>query len=370
MNRANYQVLATLIASLVGFQLSGCGADEQVAEENLRPVRYMTVSDDSVFRDRSFSATSKSKTESRLSFKVSGTVTNIPVQIGQRLDAGDLIAEIDAASYQLQVQQAQASLVEAQANDRRAQTNYQRTKGLYANDNASLSDLDAARAQAESSKAVVASASKALEIARLNASYTKLRADSDCSIASLDIEVNENASAGQQVAAVSCGDAFEVTMDLPESLIGLIDDSTPVTVSFGAIPDKTFDGIVSEIAVASASGSAGFPVVIDITEFHPSLRSGLAANVTFQFDSSAARGTGVVIPVAAVISDPNGTFVMIAEETGVESESLVRRRGVTVGELSQHGIEVTEGLQIGDKVITAGLSVIYEGQRVLTNAVN
>ena len=66
---------------------------------------------------------------------------NVPVQIGQRLNAGDLIAEIDSASYVLQVQQAQASLVEAQANDRKATADYQRAKGLYANDNASLNDL-------------------------------------------------------------------------------------------------------------------------------------------------------------------------------------------------------------------------------------
>ena len=148
----------------------------------LRPVRYMTLGDQSQLRDRSFSGTSKSSRESRLSFKVSGTVTNVPVQIGQRLRAGDLIAEIDPASYVLQAQQAQASLIEAQANDRRAAANYERTKGLYANDNASLNDLESARAQAESAEAVVGSATKALEIARLNASYTKLKAASDCSI--------------------------------------------------------------------------------------------------------------------------------------------------------------------------------------------
>lgn len=348
--------------------LAGCGKKDAPEAEILRPVRYITVSDDSVFRDRSFSGTSKSSLESRLSFKVPGTVVNVPVQIGQRLAAGDLIAEIDPASYDLQVQQAQASLVEAQANERQASANYERTKGLYANDNASLNDLDAARARAESATAVVASASKALEIARLNASYTKLNADSDCSIASINIEVNENVSAGQQVAAVSCGDQFEVTLDLPESLIGLVDDSTPVNIRFAAIPNQAFNGVISEISVASSSGSAGFPVVIQISESHPSLRSGLAADVTFQFDSAAARGAGVVIPVAAVVNDPDGTFVYIAAATDRDGEATVRRRAVTVGELSQYGIEVVSGLSVGDRVITAGLSVIRDGQPVLVSA--
>ena len=350
-----------LVATLM---VSACGESDDTVEERLRPVRYMTVTDASVFRDRSFSGTSKSSRESRLSFKVSGTVVNVPVQIGQRLNAGDQIAEIDPASYVLQAQQAQASLVEAQANDRRAAANYERTKGLYANDNASLNDLESARAQAESASAQVRAASKTLEIARLNVSYTKLTAGTDCSIASLDIEVNENVAAGQQVAAVSCGDAFEVTLDLPESLIGSVNATTPVTVRFGSIPGQEFSGMISEVAVALSAGSAAFPIVIKIAESHPSLRSGLAADVTFQFDSAADKGR-VVVPVTAVINDPDGTFVFVAELAEIDGEAVVRRRAVTLGELSQFGIEVIAGLNVGDRVVTAGVSVIRDGQRVL-----
>jgi len=355
-------ICTLLFASLM---VTACGQNEDTLEERLRPVRYMTVSDASVFRDRSFSGTSKSSRESRLSFKVSGTVINVPVQIGQRLNAGDLIAEIDPASYVLQAQQAQATLVEAQANDRRAAANYERTKGLYANDNASLNDLESSRAQAESAKALVAAAGKALEIARLNISYTKLTADTDCSIASLNIEVNENVASGQQVAAVSCGDKFEVNLDLPESLIGSVDENTPVSVRFGSIPDQVFSGVISEIAVASAAGSAAFPVVIQITGIHPSLRSGLAADVTFKFESAADQQGGAVLPVTAVINDPSGTFVFVADLTDTAGEAIVRRRAVTLGELSQSGIEIVDGLQVGDRVVTAGISVIRDGQRVL-----
>ena len=351
-----------LVATLA---LGACNKSDEAVEERLRPVRFVTVSDASDFRNRSFSGISKSSRESRLSFKVSGTIKNLPVQIGQRLKAGDLIAEIDAASYVLQAQQAQATLVEAQANDRRAAANYERTKGLYANSNASLNDLESARAQAESANAVVRAASKSLEIARLNVSYTKLAADSECSIASLNIEVNENVASGQQVAAVSCGDAYEVTLDLPESLIGSVDEWTPVTVLFGAIPAAEFSGEISEIAVASGAGNAAFPVVIKIIGSHPSLRSGLAADVTFKFDSAASQGGGYVLPVNSVIYDPSGTFVFVAEQGEAAGEAVVRRRDVTLGELTQSGIEIAAGLAVGDRVITAGISVIRDGQRVL-----
>lgn len=356
------------LALLFGATLVGCGGEDEMTEERLRPIRYVTVDNRSAFRDRSFSGTSKSTTESRLSFKVSGTVINVPVQIGERMAAGDLIAEIDAASYTLQSQQAQAALIEAQANERRAAANYERTKGLYANDNASLNELEAARAQAESAQAVVAAAEKALEIARLNVSYTRLRADTDCSIASLDVEVNENVASGQQVAMVSCGDAYEVTLDVPESLIGSIDTYTPVRIEFSAIPSATFNGTVTEVAVASAPGSAAFPVVIRINGEHPSLRSGLAADVTFQFDARSENGETVVLPVSSVINDPDGTYVYIAEPTDGGDVSVIRRRAVTLGELSQAGVEIVDGLEVGDRVVTAGITIIRDGQRVLAAA--
>jgi len=361
MKRINTLMVAILCAALSG--LTSCSREEAPAEERLRPVRFVLVSDDTLVRDRNFPGVSKSSRESRLSFKVAGTITSVPVQIGQRLNAGDLIAQLDAASYSLQRQQAQATLVEAQANERNAIANYERTKGLYANENASLNDLDQARAQAESVRAQVASASKALEIARLNESYTRLVADDDCSITSIDTEVNENVSAGQQVIAVSCGDAFEVNLDLSESVIGSVNEETPVFITFGSIADMVFTGRVSEIAVASTGNQAVFPVVIKIVEKHAALRSGLAADVTFQFDTSA-QSKGIVVPVAAIMRSPEDTYVFIAE-FDTDNEALVTRRTVSLGELSQSGIEILDGLTAGDRVITAGLSVIREGQRVL-----
>lgn len=352
-------ILLTALSSL-----ASCSPDDPLVKERLRPVRYLMVTDESLVRDRNFTGLSKSSRESRLSFKVPGTVTSVPVQIGQRLGAGDLIAQLDAASYSLQTQQAQAALVEARANERNADANYERTKGLYANENASLNDLDQARAQAEAVRAQVLATSKALEIARLNESYTRLVAADECSISSIDAEVNENVSAGQQVISISCGEEFEVTLDLSESVIGNVQVGTPVSITFAAIADTVFTGRVSEVAVSSSGNQSVFPVVIEIVEKNPALRSGLAADVTFQFGTPAEEN-GIVVPVAAVMRGPAGTYVFIAEHDGAEGQAVVVRRAVVLGELSQSGIEILGGLSPGDRVITAGLSVIREGQHVL-----
>ena len=366
MKNAKRSAVLLTHAVLTSILIAACAESQLPDEPRLRPVRYLMVSDDSVVRDRSFSGTLKSSVESRLSFKVPGTATSVPVQIGQRLQRGDLIAQLDSAEYALQVEQAQATMVQAQANERNAASTYERTKGLYANDNASRNDLDAARANAESAEAQVRAAAKALEIARLNESYTRLYADVDCSIASIDIEVNENVSAGQQIAVVSCGDDFEVAMDVPESVIASVDEYTPVSITFGSIPSTLFTGEVTEIGVAASTGSAAFPVVVAINERHPALRSGLAADVVFQFDSNSLD-SGVVLPLAAVIEEPAGTYVFVAEDATDAGEAIVRKRAVSLGELNQSGIEILDGLDPGDRVVTAGLSVIRDGQRVLIN---
>ena len=82
--------LACLLSALI---LGACDMAPDSEEELLRPVRYLTIADNVAGRDRTFSGSLKSIRESRLSFKVAGTVTDVPVQIGQRVNRGDLIAE-------------------------------------------------------------------------------------------------------------------------------------------------------------------------------------------------------------------------------------------------------------------------------------
>ena len=96
MKRNKICLVAIIFAGLSG--LASCGREEVPAEEWLRPVRFILVSDDSLVRKRNFSVLSKSSRESRLSFKVPGTVTSVPVQIGPRVSAGHRIALLDAAA--------------------------------------------------------------------------------------------------------------------------------------------------------------------------------------------------------------------------------------------------------------------------------
>ncbi len=348
-----------LVASLL---LSACSEPPPPPERELRPVRSVIVEDARLERVRKFSGTSQSSQESRLSFKVSGTVLELPVQVGMQLTRGQLMARLDASQYQLEAQQSEASLVQARASETNARANYNRVKGLYENNNASRNDLDAARANSESASAQVDSAQKRLELARLNVSYTTLRAAADCTVASVDVELNENISPGTLVSTVNCGHALEVGISVAESLIGEIQEGLSATIRFNAIESQAFEGVVTEVGIASLAGTT-FPVTVALAGEHPELRSGLAADVEFSIRREL-ESAAFVLPASAVLSNPDGTYVFLVEP-GADGRGVLRSQAVTLGELSEQGIEILDGLSSGQRVVTAGVSKVRSGQEVL-----
>lgn len=350
--------------ALAGSWLMACQSAEEVAAPVLRTVRTITVEPSDGGTARTFSGTARSKLESRLSFKVSGTLQALPIKVGDSLRKGQLIGRLDASLFELEAQQAEASLVQAQAAERNASAAYQRVKELYADNNAPRNDLDAARANAESAAAQVKAASKQLELARLNASYARLTAAEDCTVSTVEVEVNENVSAGGTVATVSCGSELEVVISVPESLISRISAGMSATVRFDAVPDLQLDGTVVEVGV-SASGSA-FPVTVAIEGEQPRLRSGLAADVRFQFGNGSQRER-FLVPLAALVKDGSGSFVYILQP-GDGQQGTLRRQEVELGQLTEAGMEVFSGLKPGDRVVTAGTSVVRDGLTVAVSA--
>jgi RND family efflux transporter MFP subunit len=355
-----------LFALSVAVSLYGCNkAPEKELQAPLRQVRSMVVDAGTGMVERTFSGRLHSSQETSLSFKVSGTIQDIAVNVGDPIKNGDVIATLDPSPYALEVQRAQASLSEAQAMLTNAKANYMRIKKLYKTNSVSRSEFDNARASLDSAAAIVESAHKVLEIARLNLSYTKLTAADDCMIASVDAEEGENVVQGKQIFYTTCGDDLEVDLDIPESVIAGIKKDSEVKVIFPAIPGKVYKGKVYEVGVSSIQGGTTFPVTIALTGPHTEdLKPGLSADVAFSIGNGHVdRNSVVIVPPFAVGEDPEGRFVFILNPTQ-QDRAIVKRRPVTIGNILQSGIEVLEGLEPGIRVVTAGVSVLHDGMEV------
>jgi RND family efflux transporter MFP subunit len=348
--------------------LVACKTETPEPQKVLRPVRYQAVELTAGERVRTFAGKAKSGEETRLSFKVKGTIRQLLVKVGDTVKQGQMMAEIDAKDYILQQQEADASLARARAEARRAAANYSRTRALYENNNASREELDTARANHESAKAQVRSAAKQLELSRLQVSYTKLQAAADGAIAAVPVEVNENVNAGQLIALLNSGGQPEVDVAIPEVFIARIRQGAAVTVAFDALPGQVFSAQVTEVGIASNGTATTFPVTVQLDAPDPAMRSGMAASVSFTFSSGDASTPGdeqqrMVVPLHAVGEDRQGRFVFVVEPQG-DGRGVVRRRPVSVGALDAEGLRILEGLKEGELLVTAGVKRLEDGREV------
>jgi RND family efflux transporter MFP subunit len=348
--------------------LVACKTETPEPQKVLRPVRYQAVELTAGERVRTFAGNANSGEETRLSFKVKGTIRQLLVKVGDTVKQGQMMAEIDAKDYILQQQEADASLARARAEARRAAANYSRTRALYENNNASREELDTARANHESAKAQVRSAAKQLELSRLQVSYTKLQAAADGAIAAVPVEVNENVNAGQLIALLNSGGQPEVDVAIPEVFIARIRQGAAVTVAFDALPGQVFSAQVTEVGIASTGTATTFPVTVQLDAPDPAMRSGMAASVSFTFSSGDASTPGdeqqrMVVPLHAVGEDRQGRFVFVVEPQG-DGRGVVRRRPVSVGALDAEGLRILEGLKEGELLVTAGVKRLEDGREV------
>jgi RND family efflux transporter MFP subunit len=358
----SFRIVFLIAALLFSLPFTGCSGKEEKEEELIRPVRYEQVFATGGGRGRTFSGAAQAGIESRLSFKVAGTVEAVEASVGDRVEEGKRLATIDASDYRLRLQEAEAALAQAEAQERNARSNYERTQALYENRNASKKDLDQARAANESATAQVRSSEKRLELARLQVRYCTLRAPFEGAVAAVEIEENENVSPGQTVAVLTAGERPEVRVSVPEVLIAQINTGDRSTATFDALPDRTFDATVSEVGVASVGFATTFPVTVRLDEETDEVRPGMAAEVTFRFDP-AEGGERILVPPVAVGEDREGRYVFVVMPTE-EGLGVAQRRAVEVGELTSEGLEILDGLREGDLVVTAGVSRIIDGQTV------
>jgi RND family efflux transporter MFP subunit len=357
----NYSKLF-LVFFLAALIIPSCKEEEQ-GQEIIRPVRYIQVFATGGSRIRTFPGVAQAGTESRLSFKVPGTVQKVTVGVGDRVQEGQIIAELDPYDYQLKVQQARASLLQAEAQARNASAAYSRTRSLYENNSASKQDLDAARMAYESANAMAQASSKQLEQAQLQLSYTKITAPTDGAIAEVNCEVNENVQAGMPLFLLTAGSQLEIKVSIPEVLISQIEVNKEVSAKFDAIPDQEFQAIVSEVGIKSTTLATTYPVILLLKQTDQDIRAGMAASVSFRFESKDKR-VRFIVPSEAVGEDREGRFVFTVERLPEEELGIVRRKSVDVGELTEEGLEIFEGLVDGDLVVTAGISHIVDGKKV------
>ena len=348
---------AALLAGAAVF-IPSCSQPEQAPVEAIRPVVTMLVPEPGAGRVRRFSGTARAALQTPLSFRVGGEIIELPAKRGQPVAEGDLIARVDSRDYELQVKQSEAQLAQAEAQLEQVRANYERTRQLYETQSVSKSDLDSQEAAYKSAAAQRDSAQKGLELARQQLEYCALKAPVAGSIASVPVELHQTVAAGQTIADLSSGDEMELEVGIPESLIGEIKTGQPAEVSFEAIPNARFEGRISEVGIAG-SGSSAYPVKVKLLKSDSRIRLGMVGEASFSF--AAAGRPALYIPAEAVAPGAGGQRFVWVFNPATET---VARREVKIGALTSEGLEISEGLKPGERIVTRGVNRVSEGLKV------
>ncbi len=360
MNIRHVRNLLAVIA--LPFLAMGCAETQTPDQPPPRGVLHERVTISAATLNSVFSGVTQAHVDANISFKVPGTVLERPVNVGMSVSAGTLLARLDDRDYVSAVQEAEANLRASEAQQRQADANYERLISLYENRNTSLAELEGARAAAESAVASVTAAKESVRQAQLQLSYTRIEAPEQCEVAETYVRADENVDAGTPIVRLTCGSCPEVRVNVPQTRIGLVESGQSVEVSVAGAAQR-FPARVSEVGVASGSG-ATFPVTALFTGQCPNLRSGIAADVTFSFETGA--GPQITVPSVAVGEDAQGRFVFILEPRDEDAGTYVaRRQTVEVGELNESArFVITSGLSVDDLIATAGVRRIQSGQTV------
>jgi RND family efflux transporter MFP subunit len=336
--------------------------DEQVKKELIKSV-YVTIP--KVNKDnekRVFNAIASSNNQIKLSFKVQGNLNYFKLRNGDEVKKGQLIAKLDSKPYSLKVSQVKYGLSEAKASLQNAKNIYERTKKLYVNQNASVSDIDKARANYNASKAKVNNVSKELEYANLQLSYTKLYAPLSGYISSKFVSQNENIAVGTPIVLISDKLVDEVSIHLPESYINKIKKGDSAKVTFTSIDKKIFDSKISEVSKFISENSKTYLVIVKLQESSQNIKSGMSADVSFNILNKSSKQI-YKIPSNSVLNDNQGYFVYILKKE--DKKYFIKRKNIDVGKLKDDGFEVLEGLEKNDLVLKAGMSEVFENMEVL-----
>ncbi|XPV76932.1 MAG: efflux RND transporter periplasmic adaptor subunit [Desulfovibrio sp.] len=357
-----YRVCLLLVLILLSF-ISGC-TDDVSAEKVIRPVVTAVVPEPTGDRTWAFAGVARNVLETHLAFRVDGEIVALPVKNGMHVNAGDIIAKLDPTDYNLALRQNKANLEKSRSAYVKAKADYERVDRLFKKKVVSKSELDKGEAEYTSSKAQMNSARRQLDISRQKLQYTTLRAPESGAISSVPVNRHQTVKAGQTIATLNSGQKMEMEIGVPESLISSITVGTPVMVSFDSFADATFPAYVSEVGVTSGSIST-FSVKVTVDTDDVQIRSGMAGEVSFTLHESDKKPY-TVVDAAAVFSDHNGNNFMWIYDT--EKKNVAKRK-VVVGQLRGDGLEVIDGLSVGEVVVTRGVHSIVDGQavRLLSN---
>ncbi|MEM9439034.1 MAG: efflux RND transporter periplasmic adaptor subunit [Pseudomonadota bacterium] len=357
---AGTRLFTIAVSLLVSVLLAACEEPVAVDKNVVRTIKWQTLSEPAAAQQRKISGLVNPIDYSHVGFEVSGQVMTVEVDVGDRVDIGDVLATMDREPYQLAVFAAEAELGEAEARLQNAEQNYGRQERLYNDGWVALAALDTAITGRNAAEQQVEALRARVNLAKRNLAKTKLVAPYSGTISKRTIEPYEEVGAGQVLLEIDGENGLEVTLHAPNSLVSRIDEGQSVDVLFPSIGELTLPGEITQIGTRAATANA-FPIKVALKDHHSAVRPGITAEVAFSYENHK-RAEGFMVPTSAILSGSDHEhFVFVYDET----TSTLSRRSVELVELRDNAVQIDgDAIDAGLIIATAGVPFFQDGLEV------
>jgi RND family efflux transporter MFP subunit len=345
------------IPLLALLSLAACKETMPVAEVT-RPAQVWTVGASFTLPVQRFAGTLNARFEADLAFRVGGKVIERSVELGQQVQAGQVLARLDAADLDLSLAAARAELAGAEADQLKAQQELVRVQGLFEQKFLGKSALDAAVAARDAANARVNALRAQSQQSGNQAQYSALLASKPGVITAVNVELGQVVAAGAPVLRIAYDGEREVHLRVGEAsaqaFAQAMQQNQNVKVSFWSRPGETVDGRVREIApVTDATRSVLVKVSL------PQLPDGLPLGLSAEADLPVQAAAGETwLPATALFQQGDQPAVWV-----LNTDHAAKLQAVSVVRYEHDGV-VVRGLAVGQQVVAAGVHTLHEGQMV------
>jgi membrane fusion protein, multidrug efflux system len=339
--------LWTKLPALLAFSvlLAGCGVKHENAPDaasNLptATVQVQTIENQPHVNTEAVVGTVRAKLQATLEAKISGHIEQLPVELGQRVKAGELVVLLNSNDLKARLEQAEAS-------QEQAERNWNRISTLFHQQAATGAEYDDAQAQKRVADAAVAEAKAML-------GYAKVVAPFDGVVTKKWADVGDLASPGKPLVDIEDPSQLQALADVPDIIAARVQDGEAMTVHVDAL-SKDLTGTVVEISPAADPVTHTFRVKVNLPAT-PGLRSGQFARL----EVPVGECNVLLVPDSAVVQ--RGQLEILFAVVDDHAQLRLVKTGRQIGGL----VEILSGLDAGDTVVIHGVSELTDGQPVST----
>jgi membrane fusion protein, multidrug efflux system len=347
---------ACLLPVCLTLALAACKPAAKVEAPEIRPVRTVVAARGEAAETVALTGHIQADDEPSFAFRLAGRVIERPVNAGDQVKLGQVLAKLDPENELSDLRSAESALSAAQGQLAYARADFERQRQLLANGHTPRARFDQSQKALQNAQSQVDNANAQLDIARDRVSWTTLSADAPGTVTAVGVEPGEVVQAGQMVVRLARQGGRDAVFDVPGQLLRSAPSDSEITVRLTDDPSVTATGRVREVAPQADPVTRTFEVKVGLSDPPEAMRLGSTVIGSVKLETEPL----ISIPATALTEFNRQPAVWIVDPKNL----TVALRNVELLRHDPGTVVIAQGLETGDVVVTAGVQALHPGQKV------